>query len=87
MVVEARRDSYAGGMFSLTESTEAVSLLEGKTFLWEDKEAERLQDAGLLAGSWAAWVVNRESVVTSITDHFSLKADLIEHTWSRRGTE
>lgn len=87
MVVEHRRDSYESDMGLLVFVEEARKLFDsGATFQWESQSAtEEAMGSQLPDGMWASIVASRETRITSSTDHFFLKHDLIEHIWKRHG--
>lgn len=85
MVVEARRDNYNSGMASLTMHDEARAMFGNVSFEWQSRSAMEELGSVITEGMWCAAVNRREMRITSAVDHMSLKHDLIEHIWRRRG--
>lgn len=86
MIVEARRDGYASNMIALQQKEDAQRMLyDEQTFKWKGKPVlKKLRGAYFNESTWAQMLMRRTDNVTDTIPHFSVKNDLIEHTWARR---
>lgn len=89
MIVEMRRDDYASELWTLSVSAigrRAVIDGDGNEipFQWSTSPSTitDLNSSGIMS-SWASQVAKRETEITDELEHFTLKADLIEHIWKR----
>jgi hypothetical protein len=77
MVVEIRRDSYASELYSLTESLECRTVVDGVQFSWQSDLSHG--DDGTVEGSWAHAVAQRQASVEDNATHHLFNSDLVEH--------
>jgi hypothetical protein len=77
MVVEIRPDCYASELYSLTESLEERTGVDGDQFNWQSDLSHG--DDGAVEGSWAHADTQRQESVEDNETHHLLKSDLVEH--------
>lgn len=90
MIVDARRDTYESGMASLVNSEETFVQAVRKENIIFNPSATVPGISRMIGGalsSWADRVAARGEEVKSMYAHTSLKLDLIEHLWQRRGDD
>ena len=90
MIVEHRRDTYKS-RYETDAMVEEVLALCGcgpLQFSWCSPAARNeISSTMQKSNTWAQEIASRVDRVTSSSEHFTLKADLIEHNWNLFGSE
>lgn len=92
MIVELRRDGYESELFAEAEKAIEDGLFinehgREKDFKWCTKDTTNTgDDVSVTDMEWAKILAVRYTDVTCQLEHFSLKADLVEHQWNLLGS-
>lgn len=87
MTFKTRRDEYSSGMHELKYLNEpSVQSVRAADVSYAAGDTMPVTISGTVL-SWAERVSEREREVTGELEHHRLQIDLIEHLWSRRGSQ
>ena len=92
MIVELRRDGYESELFAEAENAIEDGLFIDENgreneFKWFTKDYTNTgEDVSIPDMAWAKVLAIRYTDLTCQLEHFSLKADLVEHQWHLFGS-